>query len=142
MSTPALKAVTRPPYYEEQLVEQYLGAQANLRVAQKILANAEQAILEHFGHKDEGTMSVHVADKYKVSTVGKINRTVSAEVWDEVKGSIPESLADRLVRYKPELNLRELRYVELNEPEWFASIAKAITSKPAKPSVKIDVVEG
>lgn len=141
MNNPALKAV--PADNQQQaLVEQYLSAKAHLATAKKILDEAEKALIENFGVKEEGTFSVTVADKYKVATTGKINRTISGPIWDEVKREIPEPLAERLVQYKPSLNLRELRYVELNEPEWFAKVAKAITSKPAKASVKVDVLEG
>lgn len=139
MNAPAF--TTKPQLPDiKALTEQYVAAKAHLKTAQQICSEAESALIAAIGHKDEGSLTIHVDDKWKVTTTGKINRTVSGQIWDEVKGKIPAPLANRLVRFKPEVNLKELRYVELNEPEWFAIIAPAITAKPAKPALEVKEV--
>jgi hypothetical protein len=45
---------------------------------------------------------------------------------------------DRVIRYKPDLSLRDLRYIEDNEPEYYRAFAGAITTKPAKTSLKVE----
>ncbi|MBK8974128.1 MAG: hypothetical protein IPM37_23215 [Hahellaceae bacterium] len=119
------------------LCEQYVSAQAHLKTAQAIFAEAEEALVKAIGVKEEGTLTVTIDDQFKVSTTGKINRSLSESVWDAIKSQIPEPLAKRLVRYKPALDLKELRYIELNEPAYFALVSKAITAKPAKASVSV-----
>lgn len=124
----------------EKLVNLYLLAKAELTAAKSEMEQAEAALLKAVGHQVEGSSSFVIADKYKITTTGKINRTISAPLWNEIKNKIPEPLANRLVQYKPSLNLRELRYVELNEQDWFKIIAPAITAKPAKPSIEVKEV--
>jgi hypothetical protein len=119
------------------LTEQYVIAQSHLKIAQNILAEAESALLSAVGHKPEGSFTVNVGD-FKVTTTGKINRTINAEIWEQIKAQIPPALAGRLIKQsKPELSLTEFRYIELNEPAYMALISKAITAKPAKPSISV-----
>lgn len=119
------------------LVNHYVICKGQLSAARMEMDQAEQALLDAVGAKEEGSTTIPVGN-YKVTTTGKINRSLDAEAWDQIKTQIPEPLANRLVRYKPDINLREFRYVETNEPDWFAIIAKAVTSKPAKASVKVE----
>lgn len=119
------------------LTEQFVSAQSHLKIAQSILADAESALLAAVGHKPEGSFTVNVGD-FKVTTTGKINRTINAEIWEQIKAQIPPALAGRLIKpSKPELSLTEFRYIELNEPVYLDLISKAITAKPAKPSISV-----
>ncbi len=56
--------------------------------------------------------------------------------------NIPEVIAKRLFRWKPELDLKELRYLQSNEVDLYGIVAQAITMKPAKPSITVERVEG
>ncbi len=67
-----------------------------------------------------------------------IRRNVDAEKLREIAAHIPEAIGKRLIRWKPELETRELRYIQANEPEIYSVVAAAIEAKPAKPSVKIE----
>jgi hypothetical protein len=119
------------------LTEQYISAKAHLKTAQEIAAQAEAELLAAIGHKPEGSLTVTVNDTWKVTTTGKMNRTLDAKAWETIKAKIPAPLANRLVRYKPEISLTELRYIEINEPAYFGLISQALTVKPAKASVTV-----
>ena len=60
----------------------------------------------------------------------------------QIANDIPEAIAKRVFRWKPELDLRELRYVQQNEVELYGVIAQCITMKSAKPSITVERVEG
>ncbi|MAM87534.1 MAG: hypothetical protein CME36_09545 [unclassified Hahellaceae] len=130
-----------PIHSTEAAVEQYLGARTNLQIAKQIMAEAEAALIDVVGAKPEGSQTFTIADRYKVTTTGKINRALDPKAWAKIAQEIPEPLAKRLVKYKPALDLKEFRFIESNEPDYFRLISSAVTSKPAKASVKVDVVE-
>jgi len=100
---------------------------------------AEDALIALVGCKPEGSTTFKTA-YFTVKTIGKLTRALDASVFEEIKGQIPEATRDRLVRYKPELSLTELRHLQSDEPELYAVFAQALTIKPAKASVSVDVL--
>ena len=99
--------------------------------------NAFQCLIQAVGVKDEGTQSFNT-DNYKISTTGKINRTVDAKKVEEIAQQLPEPLYNRLFKFKPSLDLKEYRYIENNEPQYHKIVSRAVTAKPAKPTLKIE----
>lgn len=128
--------ITKPQIDLKPLVLQYVIAKGELSAARMEMERAEEALLAAVGAKEEGSQTVTVGD-YKVTTTGKINRSLDAKAWDALKQQIPEPLANRLVRYKAEINLTELKFIAAHEPSYYAMVAPAITSKPAKTSVEV-----
>ncbi len=57
---------------------------------------------------------------------------------ESLRKVLPEPLFNRLVRFKADLNKRELTYVRNNEPDWYDTIARFIEVKPGKPAVTIE----
>lgn len=100
---------------------------------------AEQALVELMPTKTEGSVSMK-GGEFKVSITYAMNRTVDAPALAAIRDGIPAALLDQAVAYKPSLVLAGLRYLQNNEPDAYAVLAQAITSKPAKPSVKIERV--
>lgn len=78
---------------------------------------------------------------YSITTTGRLTRNLDADKLPEISGQIPRAIFDRVIRYKPNLNLTELRYIENNEPDIYKIIAEAITSSPAKTSVTVKRLE-
>ena len=70
-----------------------------------------------------------------------VNRTIDRAALESVREVIPVALFEQAVEYKPALVLAGLRYLQSNEPDTYRVLAQAITSKPAKPSVKVERVE-
>lgn len=98
---------------------------------------AEQALVELMPAKTEGSVSMK-GGEFKVSITYAMNRTVDAPALASVEDSIAPALLEQAIAYKPSLVLAGLRYLQNNEPDAYAILAQAITSKPAKPSVKVE----
>jgi hypothetical protein len=100
------------------------------------LERAEGALLAAVPFELEGSTTTR-STHYKITTTGKLTRAVDAQQLEAVRSIVPSAIFDRVVRFKPDLSLRELRYVEQNEPELYRAFATAITTSPAKTSVKV-----
>ena len=108
------------------------------------LRDAEIELITLVGHKDEGSFSVTVDDKFKVTTNQPVTRKLNAEKFAELRGELPEPLVNRLIRVKPateEVNTRELKFIQNNEPDYYRYLAPAIEVKPGKLTVKVEAVE-
>lgn len=121
-----------------QLVEAYNQQKAILDDAKAKFAAIEAELIEEVGHHDEGSFSTHI-DGFKITTTGRMTRKLDEKKWAEISEKIPEPLIARLIKTKFDINLRELRFIENNEPELFKYVSQAITSKPAKPGLKVEV---
>lgn len=99
---------------------------------------AEEALIAALGQKSEGSQT-HKTDQWSVTITGKINRTLDVAAWDSIKGNIPPELQP--VRYKPEIDLKGLRWLEENEKGVYATVAQAISAKPGKASVEVKRIE-
>lgn len=99
---------------------------------------AENAVLALAGElPKEGTHRLPAGNLVAVIQTS-IRRTVDADKLSEIAPQIPEAIGKRLFRWKPELETRELRYLEANEPQLYSIVAAAITAKPAKPSIRLE----
>lgn len=101
--------------------------------------DAEKELIALLPTKDEGSVTMK-GEAYKVSITYGFNRTVDAPALEAIKGEIAPGLLDQAISYKPSLVLAGLRYLQSNEPDAYALLAQAITSKPSKPSVKIEAL--
>lgn len=86
----------------------------------------------------EGTTKIEVGP-YRITLIDKLIRSLDSEKVSSLTTAIPAPVFMRLIQYRPSLNLRELRYVELNEPEHYRVFAEALTIKPAKTAVSIEL---
>lgn len=97
----------------------------------------EQALALALGFdKSEGSETATL-EGYKVTLTAKLNRKLDEKKWLEVAPYIPEQL--RPVKEKTTFMVDDkgCRWLELNEPEIYAKVAKALTVKPAKVAIKI-----
>lgn len=94
----------------------------------------EQKLLQLVDVKEEGSVTTE-RDGWKVTVISRINRTLDVDRWEEVKLSIPEKFWP--VTYKPTIDVKGLRWLEYNDPVYFAQASKAITARPGKPTVSI-----
>lgn len=118
-----------------------LAAKEAERRATDARIDAEQALIALAGDlKAEGANTL-LSDAYKVTVTTKINRSVDQARLAEIASQVPGEFGKRLILWKPDLVLSELRYIERNEPQVYAIVAQAITAKPAKPSVEVKAVE-
>lgn len=115
-------------------------AKMNEARAAEARIEAEKALIALMPPKDEGSVTLTGAS-YKVSITYGFNRTVDAAALAAIKPSVPPALFEQAIDYKPAINLKGLRLLQSNEPDAYAALAQAITSRPAKPSVKIEAIQ-
>ena len=84
-------------------------------------------------HKLEGTETT-TEDGYKIVITTKLTRKLDYDAYQAL--DLPDNLS--FVKFKPEIDLKRLRAIEMVDP---AIVAKCVTSTLAKPSIKIEEVE-
>ena len=110
-----------------QLVAQKQGVTASI-------ANIDQQLIAIIGYEQEGSRSMD-ATHFKVTTQGKLNRTVDEVKWAAIEQQIPEHL--RPVRTKQVVDVKILRALEMAQPELYRYVCGALITKPAKTSIKV-----
>lgn len=99
----------------------------------------EEHIVTTLGCKEEGSSSFK-GERYKLVTVGKINRSVDIEKLQEIWEQLPDT-ARSVLRYKPEVVKKEFDAIQKYQPEVYQLIAQAVTEKPGKPQVTFKRIE-
>lgn len=121
----------------DNLIFALLEAKAEMARAKQAYTEIEDQVLAEVGHKDEGTQHQETAF-YKVTTTGRMNRTVDERELRMVQDSVPGDIFSRVFRFKPALDLKEYRFIQNNEPEIFQLVSSCVTSKPGKPGLKVE----
>lgn len=121
----------------DHLASQLLLAKVAAKNAQLEVLKAEEAIIKAVGAKDEGAFTVK-CDHYKVTTNQPVRRTVNKTTALAIRREMPEDLYEALFDFKPSLNTRLFKDLEISNPEVFRLAAKAVTSKPGKISVSVE----
>lgn len=124
----------------DELLQEFLSAKADEEAARERRYAAERKIAEACGSKEEGQIS-RKGTAFKAVAKYKINRTLDPKVWEEVAPTINPAIAANIVRWKPEIVLKGLRWVEENDQETYGKIARAITSKPAKVAISVEEIK-
>lgn len=115
-------------------------AKMNEARAAEARIEAEKALIALMPPKDEGSVQL-IGASYKVTIEYGFNRTIDRAALAAIKSSVPPALFEQAIDYKPAIVLKGLRLLQSNEPDAYAALAQAITSRPAKPSVKIEAIQ-
>jgi hypothetical protein len=116
----------------EDAASDWMDAKNEETAANKRRLALEEELLSFLTTKTEGSES-HQIGPYKVTLTGRLNRKVDWELVEEL--GVPDAISP--VKYKPELDLKGLRYLESNEPAIYKTFCKALTVEPAKTSVTV-----
>lgn len=117
----------------KELCQKYLDVKAREAAVKAERLSIESDILSAIKpEKMEGT-ETRATDGFKVSVTSKLSRTLDYDAYQALE--LPENMA--FVDLKPSINLKNLRMIERIDP---ALAAQCITTKPAKPSIKIEEV--
>jgi len=100
----------------------------------------ETRLIDLIGVKEEGTTSIKTA-YFKASTTGSLTRTLVKD-WEGVLAQLPDWVTDTVIRYKYEVAVSGLKEIATKAPNLYAECLKAIVTKPAKPAVKVELLEG
>lgn len=131
--------VTNLPTPIERAARALAAAKNIEEVARDARLKAEADLLALLPSTAEGTIT-EVAGDLKVSVRYSINRTVDQAKLSEIAPKVPEAIGKRLFRWKADIEMREMRFLQNNEPDMYALVAQAITAKPAKPSISVEQV--
>lgn len=99
---------------------------------------AEDELIALVGFKEEGTTTART-DWFTVKTVGKLNRSLIPEALGGLQNQVPQVIYDQVIRYKPELSLSGLHAVERANPELYRLFTGAMVTRPAKPSISVEL---
>ena len=119
----------------EMVAEKIMELKRREAIAKEERAMLEDQLAKEITDRVEGTDSM-VAGSYKVTVTSKLTRTLDYPAYQAIEADIPEGV--RCVRFKPELDLKKLRAMDAVRPGFSAAF---ITTKPARPAVKIELVE-
>ena len=133
MNAPALKAINGGKADLAALTDLVAQAKAEADAARKRYEDLLTQLMEKVDIGEKGTRidGQTAAIELKPRLYRKVKDA------EAIRRLVPEPLFNRLVRFKAELNLRELNYVRDNEPDWYQAIAPHIEVKPGKPAVII-----
>jgi len=124
----------------DEIAQQWREAKAAEEAARQARLEAEKLLLECMGKlADEGKQHQDTT-WFRVTVTTRINRKVDSEILEKIQDQIPLPIRANVLRYKPELDLKEMRYLQNNEPALYAILAQAITATPAKPSISVEVL--
>lgn len=118
----------------ESLGGAWLEDKADEKAANDRRLEVERAILTHTASMDEGTGTT-TAGRYAIKVGFSVTRSLDESAISSL--DLDEATLRRLFIYAPKLDLRELRALQLSDPRAYAEAARAITSKPSKPSIAI-----
>ena len=94
-------------------------------------------IIELMGVKEEGA-TTEKTGFFKVSTVGKLTRSLDPEAFLAIRDQIPDTISP--VEFAPKLNLKKLHALEQANPDVYRLMASCITTKAAKAAVKVELL--
>jgi hypothetical protein len=124
---------------QEQLVTQWNEAKAALQAAQELERKLRAAIVEQLSipEQETGTTTIELPNDWKL----KIEKNLDYKLengnheLDDILKDWPEQIQDMLVRWKPELNVKN--YKTLND-EYKNALGSVLTIKPSSPQVKLE----
>lgn len=124
----------------EQIIETWLAAKEEERIAVEVRREIEDKLTAHFGIAEslDGTVN-KLVDKFEVKIVGRMTRKVDADKLQEIAAE--HGLSDHLgslFRWKPEINATAWKATDQSIT---SPLLGAITTTPSRPSYSITIKE-
>lgn len=122
------------PLTLENLLPVWLNAKEAERKAIEHRRELDRMIQDLMPKKDEGSISQNFGD-YKVSVTYKLDRKIDTDRLRDEWGQLPPEVWDA-VKWSASLSMSEYR----NRPAAELALSPYITTKPASPSVTVELV--
>ena len=119
----------------EELVVAWKCAKADEANAFNVRRNIEAQILAVMPVKNEGTVSQDT-DAGKITVTYKVGRKVDTLSLQSLWGDL-STVAKSCFKWSADLSTKEMRAVQLANPETYKEICNFITATPAKPALTI-----
>ena len=131
---PNLKSVVTP----DSLAQAWLDAKRAEDEARTQRLAIEVALVAHAPSADEGTHKIELA-AHRVTITHKLTRGVDTETLQAGWAALSEAQR-RAFRWSADVDLKALRALQEFAQDDYQAVAPYITTKPAKPSVKVEVI--
>lgn len=115
-----------------KLAAKWQQAKEQEQKANALRVEIEDKIVQLAGKRDEGAQTIEVPG-FKITTTGKVSRTMDWEKWAEIASQFPQEL--RPVKLKPELDATGVKWLQTHRTDLYKLLP--ITVKPAKTAVEI-----
>ena len=123
----------------QELAATWLQAKADETAANARRLEAEEEILKLLPAKEEGKTTTPISNTTRISTTGKLSFKVDVAALQALTTAWPAYM--RPIKTKIEQDEPALRQIRLERPDLWRHIATAITVKPAKVYVQIEVLD-
>jgi len=124
----------------QELAATWLQAKADEAAANARRLEAEEQILKLLPAKEEGKTTTPISNTTRISTTGKLSFKADVDALQALTISWPEAM--RPLKTKIEQDEPVLRQIRVERPDLWRHIASAITVKPAKVYIQIEVQDG
>lgn len=127
--------LAHPPKTAEQLAQEWLDAKAEENAARAKRVEIEEELLALIPCREEGSQTTKLENGMRVVTEGRMTRSIDAKALADDWSDLP-AIIQGTFHWKPDLKITCFKSLEDDHK---ALIAKYVTTKPAKPVVKVDV---
>lgn len=125
-----------PPTDLKTLAAQLLVAKESEHAARTARQLIEDKIVALTGLKEHGQKTVPLPGM-KVTVKPNFSYSLDKAAWDAVAPTFPQALLPYRVKREP--NESRIRLIKQNHPDLYARLATALTVKPTRPSVEIEL---
>lgn len=122
----------------QELAAAWLAAKRDEQAANARRLEIEADILKQCPAKEEGSTTHELANGWKVKATGKL--TYKADIDALLR--LTESWPEKPVKVKTEADESMLKAIRAERPDLWRAIAPAITVKPAKTALTVEVPDG
>jgi hypothetical protein len=124
----------------QELADCWLQAKADETSANARRLEVEEEILKLLPAKEEGKTTTMISNSMRISTTGKVSFKADLPALQALTMTWPDVM--RPIKTKVEQDESALRQIRAERQDLWRHIAPAITVKPAKTYVQIEVLDG
>jgi hypothetical protein len=125
----------------EQLCADLIRAKQHEADAEECRVAIERMLIEKVGGAPEEGVQTTEADGFKVKVEQTIKRTIDGKKYALIVDQIPEAVRPVRIEEVIKVDTKGVRWLKENEPGYYKLLCQAMTEKPAKPSVKVEITE-
>lgn len=132
--------MTQPaPTPQDHAAWELLEAKRREDEARSHRLNCEAKLIELVGLKDEGSKTAKT-DFFKITTTAALIRSLTPTGLGLIAREGAE-IMDAVIRMKHEISVSGLKTLARDNPAAYGRILPAIVTKPAKPAVKVELLQ-
>lgn len=120
----------------ELMAKEWLLHKSAEQSAQAARRAVEDELIKLIDRRDEGT-SKRKAGRAEIAAQFGVTYSVDADALARIADQVPPEIQKRVIRWKPAVDARELKYLRNNEPQIYAVLAQAIEAKPGRPTFTV-----